>query len=299
MKQHKFIISGGGTGGHVFPAIAIGLELQQRFPKAQTLFVGALRKMEMTQVPQAGFPIKGLWISGLQRTQPLRNILFPLKLIVSLWQSFWILIQFRPSIAIGTGGFASGSLLLMAQWLKIPTLIQEQNSFPGITNKVLAKKASKICVAYSETERFFPKEKMVLTGNPIRKDIASLNANKKRTPAKTFFNLNASRKTVAVLGGSLGAAKINSLVAAKKDWILKQGFDILWQCGKLYYDQYQSFEDEFVKVLPFITEMDTFYQTADIIISRAGASTLSELACVGKTSGVDSVSQCSRESSKA
>ena len=187
MSKLKFILSGGGTGGHIYPAIAIANELKKRFPEAEFLFVGAKDKMEMQKVPQAGYAIKGLWIAGLQRKLTLQNALFPIKLLSSLWESRKILKSFKPDVVIGTGGFASGPLLNVANSLNIPTLIQEQNSYPGITNKLLSKKAAKICVAYENLERFFPKEKMILTGNPVRQDLIDVSS--KREEAITFFKL--------------------------------------------------------------------------------------------------------------
>jgi UDP-N-acetylglucosamine--N-acetylmuramyl-(pentapeptide) pyrophosphoryl-undecaprenol N-acetylglucosamine transferase len=198
----KFILSGGGTGGHIYPAIAIANELKLRFPDAEFLFVGAKDKMEMQKVPQAGYKIEGLWIVGLQRKLTMQNMMFPIKLISSLWKSRKIIKQFKPNVVIGTGGFASGPLLQMANNMNIPTLIQEQNSYPGITNKLLSKKANSICVAYENLERFFPKDKIVYTGNPVRQDLLEIDS--KRKEAITHFNLNPTKKTLLVLGGSLG-----------------------------------------------------------------------------------------------
>ena len=210
MKQYKFILSGGGTGGHIYPAIAIANELKSRFPDAEFLFVGAQDKMEMQKVPQAGYKIKGLWISGLQRRLTFDNVLFPIKLLSSLLKSRTIIKQFKPDVVIGTGGFASGPLMQVAAIAGIPTVIQEQNSFPGITNKLLSKKANKICVAYENLERFFPKEKMILTGNPVRQDLIDIKS--KREEALQYFNLDTNKKTVLVLGGSLGARRVNQLI---------------------------------------------------------------------------------------
>lgn len=282
MKENpKFIISGGGTGGHIYPAIAIANELKARFPKADILFVGASDKMEMQKVPQAGYPIKGLWIAGIQRKLTLQNAMFPVKLLSSLAKSFAIVREFKPDAVIGTGGFASGAVLKVASMLGIPTVIQEQNSYPGITNKLLSKKANKICVAYENLERFFPKENMILTGNPVRQDLIAVDD--KRSEALTYFKLDAQKKTVLVLGGSLGARRINQLIAKELDWLLTQNVQIIWQCGKLYLDEYQQFsEKEGVQVLAFIDRMDLVYAAADLVISRSGASSVSELAIVGK-----------------
>ena len=210
MGKHKFILSGGGTGGHIYPAIAIADELKSRFPDAEFLFVGAKDKMEMQKVPQAGYVIKGLWIAGLQRRLTFDNALFPIKLISSLWESRKIIKEFKPDVVIGTGGFASGPLLQMAASAGIPTVIQEQNSYPGITNKLLSKKANAICVAYENLERFFPKGKIILTGNPVRQDLIDIE--NKRDEAIQYFKLVDNKKTLLVLGGSLGARRINQLI---------------------------------------------------------------------------------------
>ncbi len=280
MGQYKFILSGGGTGGHIYPAVAIANELKSRFPDAEFLFVGAQDKMEMQKVPQAGYAIKGLWIAGLQRKLTLQNAMFPLKLISSLWKSRKIIKAFKPDVVIGTGGFASGPLLQMANMLGIPTLIQEQNSFPGITNKLLSKKANAICVAYENLERFFPKEKMILTGNPVRQDLIAITD--KRAEAIAHFKLGANKKTLLVLGGSLGARRMNQLIEKELKNILAQNVQIIWQCGKLYFEEYQKYNSENVQVVSFIERMDLVYAAADIIISRAGASSVSELCIVGK-----------------
>ncbi|MFM9825128.1 undecaprenyldiphospho-muramoylpentapeptide beta-N-acetylglucosaminyltransferase [Flavobacterium sp.] len=280
MKNYKFILSGGGTGGHIYPAVAIANELKSRFPDAKFLFVGAKDKMEMQKVPQSGYEIKGLWIAGLQRKLTIDNAMFPIKLISSLWKSRQIIKEFKPNVVIGTGGFASGPLLQMANMMNIPTVIQEQNSFPGITNKLLSKKANKICVAYENLERFFPKEKMILTGNPVRQDLISIDNTK--TEALNYFNLDSNQKTLLVLGGSLGARRINQLIEKELINIISLGVQIIWQCGKLYYDDYKKHNSTTVKVVAFIDKMDLVYAAADIVISRAGASSVSELCIVGK-----------------
>ena len=281
MKALKFILSGGGTGGHIYPAVAIANELKSRFPDAEFLFVGAQDKMEMQKVPQAGYNIEGLWIAGLQRKITLQNAMFPFKLISSLWKSRKVIKKFKPDVVIGTGGFASGPLLQMANSMGIPTVIQEQNSFPGITNKLLSKKANTICVAYENLERFFPKEKIVFTGNPVRQDLLEIHS--KKNEALVYFDLDATKKTLLVLGGSLGARRINQLIAKELDFLLATGIQIYWQCGKLYYDDYSHLNDkENVHVVSFIDRMDLIYAAADIVISRAGASSVSELCLVGK-----------------
>ncbi|MDA9968744.1 undecaprenyldiphospho-muramoylpentapeptide beta-N-acetylglucosaminyltransferase [Polaribacter sp.] len=282
MKQLiNILISGGGTGGHIYPAIAIANELKLRYPNSKFLFVGAKDKMEMEKVPQAGYEIKGLWIAGIQRKITFKNVLFPFKLLSSLLKSRRIIKQFKPNIAIGTGGFASGPALLMASLNKIPTLIQEQNSYPGITNKLLAKKSHKICVAYDHLERFFPADKILKTGNPVRQDLLLIHT--KRDASLSFFNLDKNKKTVLVLGGSLGARRVNELIESQLDFFNQQNLQVIWQCGKLYNLAYQKYNDlAHVQVHPFINQMGMAYAASDFIISRAGASSVSELCIVGK-----------------
>ncbi|MEO7977085.1 undecaprenyldiphospho-muramoylpentapeptide beta-N-acetylglucosaminyltransferase [Flavobacterium sp.] len=280
MTKYKFILSGGGTGGHIYPAIAIANELKLQFPDAEFLFVGAKDKMEMQKVPQAGYEIKGLWIAGIQRKITFQNMMFPFKLISSLLDSNKIIRNFKPNVVIGTGGFASGPLLRAAGSAGIPTVIQEQNSFPGITNKLLSKKANAICVAYENLERFFPKGKIVLTGNPVRQDLIDISS--KKEEAIAFYNLDPNKKILLVLGGSLGARRINQLIEKELKNILSHDIQIIWQCGKLYFGDYKKYNLPNVKVVDFIERMDFVYAAADVIISRAGASSVSELCIVGK-----------------
>ncbi|MDB4303213.1 undecaprenyldiphospho-muramoylpentapeptide beta-N-acetylglucosaminyltransferase [Desulfosarcina sp.] len=281
MSNYKIILSGGGTGGHIYPAIAIANELKSRYPKAEFLFVGAKDRMEMEKVPQAGFAIEGLWISGIQRKLTLKNLMFPFKLISSLFKSLKIIKRFKPDIAIGTGGFASGPLLHVAASKNIPSLIQEQNSYPGITNKLLSKKVDKVCVAYDGLERFFPKDKIIKTGNPVRQDLLEINI--KTVEAKDFFKLKHGKYTLLVIGGSLGARRINQLIEDELEFLKTQNVQIIWQCGKLYYEDYKRYNElDFVQVYPFLNNMDFAYAASDIIISRAGASSVSELCIVGK-----------------
>ncbi|MEC4003079.1 undecaprenyldiphospho-muramoylpentapeptide beta-N-acetylglucosaminyltransferase [Flavobacterium sp. SUN052] len=281
MAKLKFILSGGGTGGHIYPAIAIANELKSRFPDAEFLFVGAQDKMEMQKVPQAGYKIEGLWIAGLQRKLTLQNAMFPFKLISSLWKSRKIIKNFKPDVVIGTGGFASGPLLQTANSLNIPTVIQEQNSYPGITNKLLSKKANAICVAYENLERFFPKDKIVYTGNPVRQDLLEIDS--KRNEAISYFNLDDNKKTLLILGGSLGSRRINQLIEKELDFLIASGIQVFWQCGNFYMSEYKHFsEKENVQVVSFIDRMDLIYAAADFVISRAGASSVSELCLVGK-----------------
>lgn len=278
-NSKKYILSGGGTGGHIYPAIAIADELKKRNPKNEILFVGAKNKMEMTKVPAAGYPIEGLWIAGIQRTSIIKNLSVPLKMLDSLLKSYRILKKFKPNAVIGTGGFASGPLLLVAGWLGIPTLIQEQNSYPGVTNRSLGKKAKSICVAYTGLERFFPEGKIKLSGNPVRKDLLIAAS---REQAAIRWALNPSQKTLLVLGGSLGAGKINELIALHIEWFKAQNIQVLWQCGSLYFEKYKHFNETSIRVLAYVDHMPEAYAMADVILSRAGASTVSELCLIQK-----------------
>ena len=280
MKAFKLIFSGGGTGGHIYPALAIAKGIKSIKPDTNVLFVGAIDKMEMKIVPKADFKIKGLWISGFQRSFSLQNLLFPFKVFTSLLQSLFILLRFKPDAVIGTGGFASWPLLQVAQWLNYPTIIQEQNSFPGIANRILGKKANRVCVAYEKMDDYFPPYKLRLTGNPIRFNMLSSAIT--ASAAKRFFGLNPQKPTLVVIGGSLGAKRINELVAKELFFFKTHDFQILWQCGKLYFNKYKTLSCPGVVIKSFVYEMEKLYAAADIIISRAGAGSLSELSCVGK-----------------
>ncbi|MAP54710.1 MAG: undecaprenyldiphospho-muramoylpentapeptide beta-N-acetylglucosaminyltransferase [Altibacter sp.] len=280
MKPYRFIISGGGTGGHIYPAIAIANELRIRYPEAEFLFVGAKDRMEMQKVPQAGYPIEGLWISGLQRNLTVKNLLFPLKLASSLIRARSILKKFKPNVAIGTGGYASAPLLRVASMRRIPCLIQEQNSHAGITNKWLGSKVERICVAYEGMDAFFPSEKIILTGNPVRQDLLAVGS--KRAEAQTFFKLDAAKKTLLVLGGSLGAKRINELIATSLPFFERHDLQVIWQCGAHYETTYKDEGTRLVQVHAYLNRMDLAYAAADIIISRAGALSVSELYLVGK-----------------
>lgn len=280
MDNYRFILSGGGTGGHIYPAIAIADELKLRHPNAAFLFVGAKDRMEMEKVPKAGYKIEGLWISGIQRKLTLKNLMFPFKLISSLISAGKIVAKFKPNVVIGTGGFASGPVLKMAARKGIPCMLQEQNSYAGITNKLLAKSATKICVAYDDMERFFPTDKIVKTGNPVRADL--INPLQHVNEAYEFFGLNPEKTTLLVLGGSLGARRINQLIEKELKFFSGLGIQLVWQCGRGYYNEYKKYHSEDVKVYDFLNKMNFAYSVADIIISRAGASSVSELCIVGK-----------------
>ncbi|MCM1530781.1 MAG: undecaprenyldiphospho-muramoylpentapeptide beta-N-acetylglucosaminyltransferase [Bacteroides sp.] len=278
----KVIISGGGTGGHIFPAIAIANEIKHREPDADILFVGAENRMEMEKVPAEGYQIVGLNVVGLDRKHPFKNLSLPFKLAKSLRQTRRIIRDFAPDVVVGVGGYASAPTLYSAQRLGIPTLIQEQNSLPGMTNRILSKRAKCICVGYDDMERFFPREKIVWTGNPIRQDISDIGA--KREEAYSFYNLKKDMPTLLVMGGSLGAGTINEGMKGNIDYLLAQGFQVIWQTGKYYYQKMLPYAEgkENLVLLDFVRRVDLAYAAADIIVSRAGAITISELCVVGK-----------------
>ncbi|RXP60305.1 undecaprenyldiphospho-muramoylpentapeptide beta-N-acetylglucosaminyltransferase [Lutibacter sp. HS1-25] len=282
MKQSiNIILSGGGTGGHIYPAVSIANELKEKHPEANFLFVGAKDKMEMEKVPQAGYKIEGLWVAGLQRRLTLDNLAFPFKLISSLWKAHQIIKKFKPNVVVGTGGFASGPTLYVASLKGVKTVIQEQNSYPGITNKLLSKKADAICVAYDNLEHFFPQSKIIKTGNPVRQDLLTID--QKRAESMAFFNLDTAKKTLVVIGGSLGARAVNNLIEKHINWLVEQQVQVIWQTGKLYYDEFKKYDDlEGVQTHAFLNRMDLTYAAADVLISRAGASSISELCIVGK-----------------
>ena len=284
MKQLKVIISGGGSGGHIFPALAIAKSLEQKVPNVELLFVGAISKMEMEKIPSAGYNIKGLWISGIQRRLTYLNLIFPFKLIHSLISSIIIINRFKPDLVIGTGGFASGPLLYIAAKKNLPTIIQEQNSYAGITNKLLSKHVKKVCVAYPKMDKFFPKDKIVFTGNPIRESIIHNQAIKEISIK--MFNLNSNQSTVLVIGGSLGARSINVSILNGLDVFKSNKLNLIWQTGKEFSNKASSavkkIKTKGINTYSFIKEIDLAYKAADIIISRAGAIAISELCSIGK-----------------
>jgi len=284
MPQYKIIVSGGGTGGHIFPAIAIANAIKEKYPDTEILFVGALGKMEMEKVPAAGYRIIGLPIMGLQRRLTLQNLKFPFKLLASLSKAKKIIKEFKPDVVVGVGGYASGPLLKAATKKGIPALVQEQNSYPGITNKLLANKVQKLCVAYDNMDRFFPKEKILLTGNPVRQDIKNLEA--KRIRGMEHFGLDPNKKTVLVVGGSLGARTINQSIEAGIEEIAKNNIQLVWQTGKLFVEEaakaVKGLENKGIKTMPFISKMDYAYAIADVVVSRAGAMSVSELSIAAK-----------------
>lgn len=273
----RYLISGGGTGGHIFPAISIANALRELDPEADILFVGALGRMEMERVPQAGYSIVGLPIRGFDRQHWLRNIGIMFDLLRSLHRARGIIRSFRPDVAVGVGGYASGAAMKVAAWMKIPIVLQEQNGFAGVTNKLLRNDAERICVAYEGMEKFFPKDKLILTGNPVRQNLVD------------GQRVETGRKTLLVIGGSLGARTLNEALMAHLDQLLCAGVDIVWQTGKLYYDHCMQFVQEKINkkglsILPFLSDMPDRYAQADLVISRAGASSISEICMLGKAS---------------
>lgn len=284
-NKPKIIISGGGTGGHIFPAIAIADCLKKRFPQADILFIGAKNRMEMDRVPKAGYPIEGLWISGFKRELSLDNLSFPFKLLSSMINARRIIKRFKPDVVVGVGGFASGPTMKTASSLNIPIVIQEQNSFPGVTNKLVAKKAERICVAYNDMDRWFPKDKIVLTGNPLRNNIKPLDDQKEE--CLKFFELDPDKKTILLVGGSQGALGINKGISAMLDTFKNNDYQMIWQTGTHYYDK--AVEEvknnglqSRIKCTVFIDRMDMAYAAADVVISRAGAMSISELSLLRK-----------------
>lgn len=283
-QPYRLIISGGGTGGHVFPAIAIASAFRSRYPDAEILFVGAQGRMEMTRVPEAGYKIEGLWISGLQRKFTFSNLLFPFKLLSSYLKARAIVGRYKPHAVIGTGGYASGPVMLAANRFKVPSLVQEQNSYAGLTNKKLAKRAKKICVAYPNMGKYFPAEKLVMTGNPVRSDL--LNLTTKRSEALKFFAFSERERTLLIIGGSLGAKTINESVLSGLDKLIDAQVQVVWQTGKMYYDNIKLMTADKdlrrIRIYDFIKQMDLAYASSDAVISRSGALAISELCIAGK-----------------
>ena len=283
-KGYRVIISGGGTGGHIYPAVAIANQIKLVAPESEILFVGAKGRMEMTRVPEAGYKIIGLTIAGLQRRLTFENLSFPFKVFSSIRAAKKIIKDFKPDAVVGVGGYASAPVLFAGTSLNIPSLIQEQNSYAGITNKLLAKRVKKICVAYEGMDKFFPADKLVLTGNPVRQDISKGGVNKE--DALTFFGLQQNKKTILVIGGSLGARTINQATEINLQKLQNAGYQLIWQTGKNYFAQAQTassiFEPAGIKAYDFIKRMDLAYAAADIVISRAGALSISEMCLVGK-----------------
>lgn len=282
----KVMISGGGTGGHIFPALAIADAVRAIIPQSDIQFVGAQGRMEMEKVPAAGYPIVGLWISGLDRKNMIRNLTFPFQLISSLIKSYGLIRKMKPDVVVGVGGFASGPLLEVASRMNIPTLIQEQNSFAGITNKMLAKKADQICVAFEDMEKYFPEEKIILTGNPVRESL--LGSDWSRESARADLGIGADRKVILSLGGSLGARTLNRMFGENTSTLAAHPeVHFIWQYGALYEEEYQNCETAGlpnVHAVKFIEDMGKMYVAADLVVARAGALTLTELAALGKAS---------------
>lgn len=280
----KVLIAGGGTGGHIYPALAIAEALQALVPGVEFLFVGARGRMEMDKVPQAGHRIIGLPIAGWQRRLSWRNVLVPFRLIASLWLSWRIIRRFRPDVAVGVGGYASGPALRIAGWMGVPTVLQEQNSYAGVTNRILASRASAICVAWPGMERFFPADRIVSTGNPLRRNLSETLP--PPGEGQAFFKLDPRRRTILLMGGSLGAPSLNKAVMANLKWWERQTeYQLIWQCGQQHVEECSASEVSrlpWVHLHPFIHRMDLAYAATDIIIARAGALTIAELCQLGK-----------------
>ncbi|RFC54444.1 undecaprenyldiphospho-muramoylpentapeptide beta-N-acetylglucosaminyltransferase [Brumimicrobium aurantiacum] len=284
MSINKVIVSGGGSGGHIFPAIAIANKIKEENPQADILFIGAEGKMEMTKVPAAGYKIVGLWISGFQRRITFKNVLLPFKVLASLLKARKIIKNFNPDVVIGVGGYASAPTLKIASMLNIPTIVQEQNSFPGKTNKILSKNVTKICVAYEGLEKFFPKEKIVITGNPVRSQVVKIDG--LRQKGFEYFKLDPNKKTVLVVGGSLGAKTLNESFVHQIARLQKEDIQLIWQSGSYQYEEMleitSSMDMKGIVLTKFINNMELAYAAADVIVSRAGAIAISELCIIGK-----------------
>ena len=280
-KEYRFIISGGGSGGHIYPALSIADGLKNKFINSELLFVGSKNKMEMKIIPERGYKIKGLNISGFKRKFSFSNMLLPLRLFISLIQSLLIILKFKPNLVIGTGGFASGPILFVSSLLKLPTFIQEQNSYPGLTNKILGKYSKKIFVAYDGMDKFFDSRKIIYSGNPVRESIKIFKSLKNDKIYKKL-NLLRNKKTILVLGGSQGADAINKSIVDSIDFFVKNDLQVILQTGNRYYKTYKRFENKNLIIIPFIDKIEELYSVSDLIVSRSGASIISELCIVGK-----------------
>jgi UDP-N-acetylglucosamine--N-acetylmuramyl-(pentapeptide) pyrophosphoryl-undecaprenol N-acetylglucosamine transferase len=284
LKPYRFVISGGGTGGHIYPAISIANALMKMNAENNVLFVGANGRMEMDLVPKSGFEIIGLDVAGYDRKKKLNNLGLPFKVIKSLYQSLRILIKNKPDAVIGVGGYASGPLVMAAQLISIPTFLQEQNSHPGVTNRILARKVKKAFTAYDGLEKWFAPNKTMKTGNPVRQDIRY--TEKTKTEALEYFGLNTTKKTILIIGGSLGAGSLNKVLENNFVKLTDAGYNVMWQCGRYYYDDLAKKLINIIPanmlLLPFVERMDLAYKASDIIVSRAGAGSISEFAIIGK-----------------
>ncbi|MFA7289750.1 MAG: undecaprenyldiphospho-muramoylpentapeptide beta-N-acetylglucosaminyltransferase [Melioribacteraceae bacterium] len=277
-SKYRFLFAGGGTGGHIFPAIAVAQQIRLLQPDAQILFVGTKNKIEATAVPFNGFEFKSIWISGFQRKKTVENLLFPLKIIIGTLQSLWINIKFQPHVAIGTGAYVSGPAIWAANFIGAKIILLEQNSYPGFTNRLLEKKAEQIHIAFEDSKKYFrEKEKIKLSGNPIRINLVLKN----HKESIEHYNLDSTKLVLLILGGSLGARSINKAVFQNLQKLIESDIQILWQCGKLYYDEYKHLESEKVKVIPFADDMSILYSAADLILARSGATTIAEVSFLG------------------
>lgn len=276
--KYRYLFAGGGTGGHLYPAIAVAQKIREIQPSAEILFIGTKTKIESKVVPQKGFNFKSIWISGFSRKLNFTNLLFPIKLFVAMMQSLWINIKFKPQVAIGTGAYVSGPAIWGATFMGAKGVLLEQNSYPGVTNRLLEKKVQKIFLSFEESKKYFrDKTKLDVTGNPIRIDITLSN----KDEVKKQYELSLSKKTLVIIGGSLGAKSINEVIQSKLDELINLGIQVLWQTGEIYYEQYSSSESENVKVVKYFDDIAKAYSVADLIIARAGATTIAEIAHLG------------------
>ncbi|MBN1638066.1 MAG: undecaprenyldiphospho-muramoylpentapeptide beta-N-acetylglucosaminyltransferase [Ignavibacteriales bacterium] len=277
-NKYRFLFAAGGTGGHLYPAIAIAEKIRELLPSSDIMFIGTKKKLESRVVPQYKFKFKTIWISGFSRKINFNNLLFPLKLIIASIKSLWICLRFKPNVAIGCGAYLSGPVIWAAKLIGAKIILQEQNSYPGVTNRILEKKAQHIHITFEDSKKYFKEqEKLLLTGNPIRVDIVL----KEKRSALKEFKLSTEKKTLFVFGGSLGALSINRAIGQNLESILKLGIQIIWQTGKYYYDKYKHLENENVRILAYIENMSNTYSSADLIIARAGATTIAEVSNLG------------------
>lgn len=277
-STYRYLFAGGGTGGHIFPAIAVAQQIRLLQPEAEILFIGTNNKIEATAVPFSGFEFKSIWISGFKRKRTIENLLFPLKLIIGMMQSLWINIIFQPRVAIGTGAYVSGPAIWAANVIGAKIILLEQNSYPGFTNRLLEKKAQQIHISFEDSKKYFRgQNKILLTGNPIRINLIL----KDHIESVKHYKLDSSKSILVILGGSLGARSINKAVLQNLPKLIEANIQVLWQCGKLYYDEYKHLESEGVKVIPFVDDMSTLYSAADLILARSGATTIAEVSFLG------------------
>lgn len=276
--SHKYIFAAGGTGGHLYPAVAVAEQVKKLKPESEILFIGTKNKIESRVIPQIGYDFKTIWISGFSRKLTLKNLLFPLKLVVSIVQSLFIVMSFKPNVAIGAGAYVSGPIVWLSSLMGSKVVLLEQNSYPGVTNRMLESKADKVFISFEDSKKYFKyQEKLVLSGNPIRTTLRLI----EKEEALKEFSLKSDKKTLLVLGGSLGARSINEAVKENLKVLIENNIQVIWQTGELYYEEYKSFETENVKVMSFVNNMSVAYSACDVVVARAGATTIAEVAYLG------------------